>query len=92
MIEGGHGGSLFDEIAKFLPEARVVLGALLGYIVQLFDQAFGERYLNVMDDPAALYRLARDVEGRSSESTLLDEAQVLGEQILVVFLDEIFFA
>ncbi len=59
-LHAGHvgGDTLFDETAEFLPEGAVIVRFLARQGAQFFDQAAGQRLLNLHQQAVSLHRLA----------------------------------
>ncbi len=81
--------ALFQVAAKLLPECGIFFGVVLCQGFQFLDDLPGQHFLQARHQPARLHRLARDVERQVFRiDHALREAQVFGQQVFVVFVNQ----
>ena len=88
-----HRGALFEEDAEFGVELVVGIDAILGFLLEEFEQAFRDNRVQFRDEGFVLHGLARDIEREIlAIDDALEETQPLGEQVLGFRVDENFAA
>ena len=91
---GGVGGdAFFEEAGEFAVVFAPFFGVVLGFLVEVLQEAFGDDVAEFADEGGVLHGLAGDVEGEVfAVDDTADEAHPVGEELGGLGVDEYFFA
>ena len=89
LMGGVDCDTFLDEMTEVSVPFLVGLRVSLRLIVDEFDQSTGEHVTELRDQTRVLIVLTRDVQGQVlTINNTLDEAQVVGEQLTALLLDQ----
>ncbi len=89
LLVGEVGVAHLEGLAVLAPEGVVVFGLVLGHLLQVREHVLGEVGGDLADEQVVLQGLAGDVQGQVlGVHHAADEAEVLGQQVLDLVLDE----